>query len=662
MNRLLLFAILAIGLVYLSLAFAADPGVSTESTTDAQGRLMVRSVIPGQSGLPQEVITPENPFDQETLWQTEDPIAIANNVDMSGDGQSIVVGWWLNSMRTSRYATIGAGTPVWEYPENVNFFLPVSSSDNGNVMASCGSQVPLNVWLNGAGPNPSWSYTAPDSYNWVDVDVSDNGVNVVAVCKWLGANPASRLLVFTASSGTLLWQSDFTATNGVNGVEISEDNGWVVVSGYSNFFVYQMSTQSLFFTGPNYSQTICGIDDDAEYLAEGDFYGVLHLYRRIGSAYVQQWQNSMGGWITSVDISSDGSTVIAGNFNYSPTNSGLVRGFSIDGTVRFTYSQYGDYVASVMLCNNGSVGVAGSWGQLDATYGDVFTAFDMSTGTVIYRLLDDVDEPGSIFAVAIADNGAYATAGGKAVHARTFGNGGQTYSFELVNVLQNIDITMTPINPPIMIPQNGGSFQFNITVTNNATFSQSFAGWIMVQLPGGQWYGPVLGPQNLTLAPGQSLSRIRVQTVPGNAPGGTYTMRGYVGTYPSVKVDSSSFNFAKAGVSSDNTAFSSWTSAGEIFPSEEFIGSLPAEFGLMSTIPNPFNPSTVIRFHMPEATQVSLKVYDTAGRLVSTLVNGWREVGTHEVTFDGQNLSSGIYLYTLTAGQNVSTGKMVLLK
>jgi hypothetical protein len=57
-----------------------------------------------------------------------------------------------------------------------------------------------------------------------------------------------------------------------------------------------------------------------------------------------------------------------------------------------------------------------------------------------------------------------------------------------------------------------------------------------------------------------------------------------------------------------------------------------------------------------------LKVYDTTGRLVATLADGWQEAGTHEVTFDGSKLASGIYLFTLNAGQQHTTGKMVLLK
>jgi hypothetical protein len=88
----------------------------------------------------------------------------------------------------------------------------------------------------------------------------------------------------------------------------------------------------------------------------------------------------------------------------------------------------------------------------------------------------------------------------------------------------------------------------------------------------------------------------------------------------------------------------------------------PAQFKLLEVYPNPFNPSTVASYQLQVAGYVSLKVYDTAGRLVATLVEGWRSAGKHEVTFEGKGLPSGVYMYCLQTGENVVSGKMVLLK
>jgi hypothetical protein len=88
----------------------------------------------------------------------------------------------------------------------------------------------------------------------------------------------------------------------------------------------------------------------------------------------------------------------------------------------------------------------------------------------------------------------------------------------------------------------------------------------------------------------------------------------------------------------------------------------PSTFQLFPPRPNPFNPTTAIMYELRVPSHVSLKVYDTAGRLVVTLVESMQGVGAHQITFDGSSLPSGLYLYRLIAGQNTATGKMVLLK
>lgn len=88
----------------------------------------------------------------------------------------------------------------------------------------------------------------------------------------------------------------------------------------------------------------------------------------------------------------------------------------------------------------------------------------------------------------------------------------------------------------------------------------------------------------------------------------------------------------------------------------------PAKFELEQNYPNPFNPATTIRFTIPEKSLVTLKVYDMLGREVSTLVNEVKDAGTHTVKFAGKDLPSGMYLYTITAGNYSATKKMMLVK
>ena len=92
------------------------------------------------------------------------------------------------------------------------------------------------------------------------------------------------------------------------------------------------------------------------------------------------------------------------------------------------------------------------------------------------------------------------------------------------------------------------------------------------------------------------------------------------------------------------------------------ITQVPSEYSLSQNYPNPFNPSTTIRFSIPEKGYVQLKVYDVLGKEVANLVDGNRESGYYEVNFDGSRLASGLYIYKLSAGNFISTKKMLMIK
>jgi len=96
-------------------------------------------------------------------------------------------------------------------------------------------------------------------------------------------------------------------------------------------------------------------------------------------------------------------------------------------------------------------------------------------------------------------------------------------------------------------------------------------------------------------------------------------------------------------------------------PGSESLGAMPSKF-IQSCSPNPFNATTVASYELRVASHVSLRVYNTAGRLARTLVDGWRLAGKHQAVFDGSDLPSGIYLARLTAGEFQQTQKLVLMK
>jgi len=89
---------------------------------------------------------------------------------------------------------------------------------------------------------------------------------------------------------------------------------------------------------------------------------------------------------------------------------------------------------------------------------------------------------------------------------------------------------------------------------------------------------------------------------------------------------------------------------------------LAQQFALMQNYPNPFNPSTQIAFSLSENSEIRLMVYDMAGRLVRTLANGSFSAGTHRVSFNGDGLTSGVYLYQLETSESTLQRKMLLVK
>lgn len=98
--------------------------------------------------------------------------------------------------------------------------------------------------------------------------------------------------------------------------------------------------------------------------------------------------------------------------------------------------------------------------------------------------------------------------------------------------------------------------------------------------------------------------------------------------------------------------------------SKEVVVNLvaPVEYALNQNFPNPFNPTTSIKYSVAKAGMVTLKVYNTMGQEVASLVNEAKEIGSYEVNFNAANLSSGVYFYEINAGDFTSTKKMMLIK
>jgi len=102
---------------------------------------------------------------------------------------------------------------------------------------------------------------------------------------------------------------------------------------------------------------------------------------------------------------------------------------------------------------------------------------------------------------------------------------------------------------------------------------------------------------------------------------------------------------------------------GDLIVSTEEIVTEPVKtFQLLPAYPNPFNPTTIIEYTLPENINVQLVIYDVLGRRVATLVDQIQQSGRHSVSWDASNLASGVYIYRIQAGDFVQSKKMLLMK
>ena len=152
-----------------------------------------------------------------------------------------------------------------------------------------------------------------------------------------------------------------------------------------------------------------------------------------------------------------------------------------------------------------------------------------------------------------------------------------------------------------------------------------------------------VAPEEGTIAPGES-EEITVTFDAAEVTEGVYDFEILIATNdpatPTVTVD---LRVIVGGVSSED-------------------GSVPTAFSLAQNYPNPFASRTVIEYGLPEASHVSVSVYDAVGRLVATLVDGEQAAGYHEAEWNASGVASGVYLYRIQAGSYARTLKMVVMQ
>jgi hypothetical protein len=236
------------------------------------------------------------------------------------------------------------------------------------------------------------------------------------------------------------------------------------------------------------------------------------------------------------------------------------------------------------------------------------------------------------------------------------------------NVSQGqLTLDLEPENPPIIIPIQGGSFNYTATLTCDSSNYALFDAWTELLLPNGQIMGPLFIRPSIFLPAGGSLFKELDFYVSSWAMPGIYEFRGYLGDSPDSVYASDFFTFEKlasaGGAASPGQSYvtlSGWGETETVYLPDGGM-ALPQQLEMRCS-PNPFNPSTTLRFSLPIAGPTTLKIYDLSGRTVATLLNRPLEAGQHTAVFNAKHLASGIYLAVMEGGGQETTQRLMLLK
>lgn len=455
-------------LLLLAAVAAATPvGLEPVVVTDTDGAERVYFRINTGSGTIEDFPAPlpAAPVTDDTsvLWVDRNHrAAICQSIALSGDGMHVFANWSLNAERADYYRTLAGNVPRWSapgaYPHNLGG-QQIGASRDGRVL-SLSSRTDCLKWSRTSGI-PDWTYPWPIEANGF-ARVSHDGSTVAAT-------QDGRVYAFDAATGDTLWTAPFPSPQRLQGLSLSDDGSIVAVTIYDSCLVYENGIRRPGIpigTSTSGTQYAAAISGNGDLIVTGDYHGRVRLWRWTGSEYAMRWSAQAGSpWVAGVGISRDGSTIACG----SGFNDGRLSVFdSSSATPLWTYQGYGSqgaYVASVALSADGSRIAAASWGDR-ATTGTfhVFTVHDRASNVPLIGITRN-EEPGSLFACDISDDGTFAVAGGKAVHAQVMGNGGQVYAV-IVGAPDSLNVGMHSVSVPGRHIQVGQNLTPAATVAN----------------------------------------------------------------------------------------------------------------------------------------------------------------------------------------------------
>ena len=460
---------------------------------------------------------------------------------------------------------------------------------------------------------------------------SDGGYIITGYTYSLGAGICDVYLIKTDGEGNEEWQRTFGGINYDRGecVQQTSEGGYVVTGIYGTGWFYDV------------------------YLIKTDADGDSLWTKTFGGSYLAE------DYGCSVQQTFDGGYIISGfTCSYGGQKLYLIKTDEDGNEEWFRAYGGGQSGNSVDQTSDGGYIIAGYTQGYSPNFYDLWLVRTDANGDSLWSktLGGTGDEVG--YSIQQTSEGGYITVGETTTYSL-----GESDVWLIRLEMEPISITLTPHNPPIQIPSGGGSFQFDIKIINiDTSASHVIDVWTDITLPGGVIY-PIFLRENLTISAGDTILRESLtQFVPGTAMAGSYSYNAHVRDHETWQVLAwDSFPFEKLPGDGASLHNMGWALLGWDNQWVDF-SSAPSGFELFPASPNPFNPETKLTFSLPMAGAVSLIVYDIQGRVVSLLVDGWRQAGTYEATFNATNFPSGVYFTRLQANGMSRTQKLLLIK
>ena len=440
-------------------------GSYVEVVTEDESVGVSSSVEIDRSGIPEDII-----------WLYSDDYSIPESVSLGEAGTKIWVGHNLNYQRNQLFETEGEGIPLWEYSLPDTNFNFVSASEDASVLASLVSKVgecKVYKWTS-TSSIPDWEYTFPTEY-WaaIFVTVSKDGSTIAAAGK---SDENVLVAIFDSTSGTPIWTFTYPDGSMIRGIDISDEGSIILVASQSTIYVLERDTQTVRWIGSTCATNAHSLSGDGSIIANGCF--DFKLYKWNGDAYETLWTYDVPGkwFFMPCDVSSDGSTVMVGAYNYATYLEKKILMFDTSSsTPLWEYNtsgsgEYQDIVSDVALSDDGSMGIMGAWGDQYHSNPEV-AIFCRESSAPIFSL----GTPGSVFSVDISAQGQYATVGCKAVHANERGRGGVVYSIKIVYPPTETFDTGAGTYPSIMGTHNG-TIKPSHDITVNKMYTYPCAG------------------------------------------------------------------------------------------------------------------------------------------------------------------------------------------